>query len=512
MHPAMPADLIRDVVCESAWPAGAGGRLLGVLAGLVALVALGEALRRAGVRPVTTRRVVHVGVGLFVASTPLVFASPGPVYVLAVVFVIANYAAWRRGWWAGIHRARPASLGTVTFPLALLPALLIGWSGEPNHRYALQAAFLILAIADPLAAAVGERRGRPVPVGGAAKSAVGSLVFGAAAFVVCVLALLGWRQGGALDWTLANVLLASGVAAVVTAMTEALGGRGWDNFFVVLAAMIPLVVWEAHPELRGAMVLGAASALPFAALTARWRVLSPSGALAGGLLAAALIGLGGVAWAVPGFVFFVLSSALSRVGRRRKRRLAARSEKGAVRDAGQVYANGAVGWALLCGHALWPHPMLYWGFLGAFAAAAADTWATELGALSRRRPRLVTTGRRVARGTSGAVSAPGTVAAVAGAASVALSAWAVAGEAFEPVGAVVGLGLVVGGGVAGAFVDSLVGAIVQAQYRTPAGGTTERPDGPRVRGWPWMTNDRVNAVCTALGALTAAVGYAVLAG
>lgn len=507
----MPADRFYDLAFWPAWPPGSGWRLLGALGGLVMLVAFGEVLRRAGVRPAVTRRVVHVGVGLFVASTPWVFASSGPVYVLAVVFVVANYGAWRGRWWASIHRARPASLGTITFPLAVLPALVIGWRGGANHHFAWQAAFLILALADPLAAAVGERRGRSVPFGGGTKSVAGSLAFGAAAFVVCTLTLVGWTRWGPLDWMFVDVVLASGVVAVVTTMTEALGRRGWDNFFVVLAAMLPLVAWEVHPDMRGPMVLGAAGALPFAALTVRLRMLSPSGALAGGLLAATLIGLGGGAWAVPGFVFFVLSSAISRVGRRRKRHAAARSEKGNVRDAGQVYANGAVGWALLCAHVLWPHPLLYGGFLGAFAAAAADTWATELGALSRRRPRLVTSGRRVPRGTSGAVSVLGTAAAVAGAASVALSAWAVAAHAFQPVGGGSGISLVVGSGVAGALVDSLAGATVQAQYRADEGGVTERADGPRVHGWSWMTNDRVNVVCTATGALVAAIGWAMLA-
>lgn len=508
----MPAELLLEVSFWHDWSAGDGWALLGALGFLLALVALGEALRRVGLRPETTRRVVHVGVGVFVASTPLMFTGPGPVYVLAVLFVVVNYVAWRRRWWAGMHRARPASLGTVTFPLALLPALLIGWSWDPDHRFALQAAFLILAISDPLAAWVGTRRGRRVAVGQATKSWAGSGVFGSSAFFICLLVLVGWTSAGALDWTGHDIVRASAVVAVVATMTEALGGRGWDNFFVVLATMIPLVAWETHAAMRGPIVVGAGSGVLFAALAWRLRALSPSGALAGGLLAASLIGLGGWRWAVPGFVFFILSSALSRVGRRRKRKAEARSEKGAVRDAGQVYANGGIGWTLLLLHVAVPSNVLYWGFLGAFAAAAADTWATELGALSARRPRLVTTGAPVPRGTSGAVSMLGTMAAVAGAASVALSAWAVAPDLFRSVGVAAGLGLVVGGGMAGALADSLAGATVQVQYRTPGGETTERPAGPVVRGWSWMTNDRVNALCTAVGAIAGAAGGVVLGG
>ncbi len=57
-------------------------------AGLLVLVGLGEALRAWGrVSAEGSRRVVHAGVGVFVAFTPYRFEQPGLVYVLAVVFV-----------------------------------------------------------------------------------------------------------------------------------------------------------------------------------------------------------------------------------------------------------------------------------------------------------------------------------------------------------------------------------------------------------------------------------------
>ena len=64
--------------------------------------------------------------------------------------------------------------------------------------------------------------------------------------------------------------------------------------------------------------------------------------------------------------------------------------------------------------------------------------------------------------------------------------------------------VVVGGGVAAAFVDTVLGATVQARYRAPGGALTERAtDGgrplPRAAGWRWVDNDRVNGACTAVG-------------
>jgi len=262
-------------------------------------------------------------------------------------------------------------------------------------------------------------------------------------------------------------------------------------------------------------VLSPVAALAGAALfgAAAWRVgfLRPSGALAAGVLAWALLALGGPAWIAPGVAFFVLSSLLSRVGRARKRAAEGLAAKGGRRDAAQVAANGGVAALLLLAHALLPEgagaaTALYWGYVGSFAAAAADTWGTEIGTLVGGRTWGVTTGRPVPPGTSGGVSVAGTLGALAGASAVLFAAWPVAGAFLDGVGAPRAALLVVGGGVGGAFLDSLLGATVQARYRRGDGALTERrtEDGqllPLARGWAGVGNDTVNALCTLAGGL-----------
>jgi uncharacterized protein (TIGR00297 family) len=258
-----------------------------------------------------------------------------------------------------------------------------------------------------------------------------------------------------------------------------------------------------------ALALGAAFALG----AWRARVLTPGGAAGGGALGALLVALGGGAWVAPAVAFFGLSSALSKVGRRRKATAARRAAKGDVRDLGQVAANGGVAALALVAHVLAPAawaPACYAAFLGALATAAADTWATELGTLAPGRPRSVRTGRPVPPGTSGGVSAWGMLASAAGAASVAVAAWATGGAALAATGPARLVGAATLAGVVGALADSLLGATVQAQYRDPAtGARTERPASaagrhPLVRGHPRVTNDAVNAAATAVGALAAA--------
>ena len=253
----------------------------------------------------------------------------------------------------------------------------------------------------------------------------------------------------------------------------------------------------------------------FAALAHRARALTGSGAVAGGGLAACLIGLGGWAWIGPGLTFFVLSSALSKLQPRSKTEAASRFKKGSVRDAGQVLANGGVAWALLVLWAALPsgwsegQAALYAGGCGAFAAAAADTWATELGTLSPERPRSIRTGRPVPTGTSGGLSVLGTLAGALGAGSVALAAL-LGTVATASLAAVV-----MAGGLAGMFADSLAGATIQAQYKDPVTGRrTEVPPTAELapaRGWPIVTNDTVNWIGTAVGAGVSALGVLLVA-
>ena len=180
-----------------------------------------------------------------------------------------------------------------------------------------------------------------------------------------------------------------------------------------------------------------------------------------------------------------------------------------------MLANGGVAWALLVAAPLTDAALCYWGFVGAFAAAAADTWGTEIGSRSGRLPYSLRTLQRVERGTSGAISGAGTLATLAGAFVV------VAGTAPFAYGFLPGqksvlavMVVVTTAGVAGAFADSLAGAYGQVRYREAGSDRlTERstvPGQPPARGWPWLTNEGVNVVCTAVGAAGAMAGVALL--
>lgn len=229
-------------------------------------------------------------------------------------------------------------------------------------------------------------------------------------------------------------------------------------------------------------------------------------------------GFAGWAWGLTLIAFFVSSSLLSRYKEAvKERRAAEKFAKGGRRDIGQVLANG--GLAALCAvaYALFGQPAaILAAFVGLMATVTADTWATELGVLSSRRPRLVTTWREVEPGTSGAVSLTGTTAALAGSLLIGVGLWILLLLEAGPASPwLVAVALV--GGLGGALVDSLLGATVQAIFAYRDGRETERRfahDGTPttfVRGWPWLNNDLVNLLSSIVGALLA-VAAALLVG
>ena len=136
---------------------------------------------------------------------------------------------------------------------------------------------------------------------------------------------------------------------------------------------------------------------------------------------------------------------------------------------GQVIANGGICGAFVLLHLLLPDAEWIWlGFAGTLAAANADTWGTELGVLSKRQPRLITSLKPVPRGTAGAVTLDGTLASLGGALFIGLLAVLVA-PLPSLVDAAARVMLI---GLAG-----LVGAQVRTRISAPPGRpcTTVRP-------------------------------------
>ena len=256
-----------------------------------------------------------------------------------------------------------------------------------------------------------------------------------------------------------------------------------------------------HPLLPAFLLSTMVSVLAF------WRgSLSESG-VAGAIFVGTLtIGFGGWSWGFLLALFFISSSLLSHFKEAEKRASAEKFDKTYRRDLAQALANGGVGAIAALLSTLLPSAAWFPFFLGVMATVNADTWATELGTLSRRPPHLITSGRVVEVGTSGGISPLGTAVSFAGGLVIGLAA-ALLRRARPAWPLILTTALA---GLAGSLFDSLLGATAQQIYycercgketerKTHKCGQAARP----LRGWAWLNNDLVNLLASLVGGMVA---------
>jgi uncharacterized protein (TIGR00297 family) len=264
---------------------------------------------------------------------------------------------------------------------------------------------------------------------------------------------LAWQSKAVLlivlPWTVASVLLQAHWWATheVSVAWQALG----------ISAVFGLIVWRMRAATPGGAATGMAITANLIFSTARfpyqWTWLH------GGLM--------------PLLAVFLLTYAATKIGRAQKERLGTGESKRG-RNAAQVAAN--LGVASLAASfpygALRPEQTLMASLaaitafvsLTALAEAAADTVSSEIGQVFGGEPRMITTLKRVARGTDGGITLAGTLAgAVASLLIMLVGFSAMRGSKF--LGDWVSICLGTAGGIFGLLFDSVLGATLERRGR-----------------------------------------------
>jgi len=277
----------------------------GILLVLVLLGGVMAALKLISARyclhPETSRKAVHILMGMVTLTFPWLFREAWPVLLLTVLAVAALagtrlVAPLRKQFGTVLNGVERHSLGEVYFPLAV--AALFVLSSENRLLYLIP--LLTLTLADAVAALVGIRYGQHrFCTSEGTKSAEGSLAFFMVAFLSAHVPLLLLSSTGR-----AESLLIALVLGILVMLFEAVSVGGLDNLFIPLGCYALLrcyLMLEADELLfrLGAILL-------LALLVFIWRrrtTLKESG-----LLAAALVGY--MNWALGGWQWLTVSLVL----------------------------------------------------------------------------------------------------------------------------------------------------------------------------------------------------------
>jgi phytol kinase len=206
-----------------------------------AVLGIGEVLHRLVKLPVeASRKFVHIGVGMWVVGTALLFETWYLALIPPASFVLINAFSYWRGTFKSMETGEKGNLGTIYFPVSFGALIYYFWNQPVN----LVAAMMPMTWGDSMAAIFGQRYGHHhYTITGHTRSVEGSIAMLFWSWVSTSLALLvmPYLAGRpSVDWLLA--LIYGGAVALVCTLVEALTPWGLDNLTVPAAAAIVLHV------------------------------------------------------------------------------------------------------------------------------------------------------------------------------------------------------------------------------------------------------------------------------
>lgn len=465
---------------------------LGSLFLILTLVGASELSLRSGwISSENSRKWVHLTVGVAVSFSPLLFQTNIQPALLAIIFILLNSLAMFQDGLIGIHSQKRETYGTIYFPMSYLILTLGFW----EYSEFIILSFAVLAICDPLAAQVGQNSLTPkyFNIWSDKKTIQGTIVFFISSFLIIY---LGSQQ--LFEHSNSYLIGFAFFVSFAITISEITSSKGSDNLSIPLVSILFMIGYFNHVSDGDSffdITVSESSVLLFIAVLLfsvayQFKSLSRSGYYGGMIMAVIIIIIGSWRFLFPLGVFFILTSGLSKA----LKNASFYRTKGSQRDIIQVYANGGIPLLICIYDLINPNPIHFFLFLSSVSAAMSDSWATEIGKLSKTRPVSITTFQKIDHGYSGGITRIGTLGSLLGACLFGISIWYTI-----PIPSFLIYGIIATGFIAG-LIDSLIGASLQGKYETPTGEVIETQEEGAIlkKGYAWITNDVVNLMNTAV--------------
>jgi len=228
------------------------------------------------------------------------------------------------------------------------------------------------------------------------------------------------------------------------------------------------------------------------------KLLTPAGYVHAWMLGVTLWGTLGWRGYVLMLFYFLVGSAVTRIGMAEKEAAGIAEKRSGARGPENVWGSALIAtfcalgaYAMTTFYAshseIWVRNtvlLLYLGYVASMSTKLSDTCASEVGKAYGKRTFLITTFQPAARGTEGAVSLEGTIAGILASAAIAVVGW---GVSLIPL---MGVLICMIAALIATNLESVIGATLQTKF-------------------DWLTNELVNILNTLIGAVVA-IGLALL--
>lgn len=272
-----------------------------ILIVITSLVALMLGVHKLPLAAETSRKAIHLGMGLICLSFPWFFENAWKVDLLAALAVMTLLVIrWKKPALGEVlHRIERLSVGDILFPIGV--AIVFRLSGGELKTYL--PAITILTFADTAGAIIGRRFGKTIyHTNAGQKSLEGSLAVFLVSFLIVVF------SGISTD-PLTNFLI-SLVVSLVATMAEGILGAGVDNLVLPIAvfALIFLLQDHAWTDLLTRIALLAGLSL-FLFGVRKMTSLNGGGLLSATIFAYLCFALGGPSYLIAPCLLFIIHLA-----------------------------------------------------------------------------------------------------------------------------------------------------------------------------------------------------------
>lgn len=434
-----------------------------------------------------SRKIVHILLSNWILLAIAVYRNEWTASILPAVFIPLNYLSYRKGLFSAIERDEDNTPGTIWYAVSLF--LLCFASYSLDMPWLAACGMLAMGYGDGLGALIGKQWGKSKFPGLYSKKSLEGLfsvmIFsGLSVGIICAVY--------APDIAPNFALYAALSCAVPAAALELFTPRGLDNLSLPLGVALIVFLIAKYSYLVPIMFCLNIELL-ILIIAYYLKAVTFSGVASATILGISLFIFGGWISFIALVIFFVLGSAVSKIGKSIKADAEKLHEHLGARSVMQVAANGLPSLIFAIIYYYTGAESCLLTTIMCFAATTADTFSSEIGMLSKKTPISILTLKPVQRGISGGFTFLGLLGGLLGALIISILA--------IPRYGIVGMAASTVAGLLSSIFDSVLGAAFQAKYHIQEDNgivlLTERKavNGEAlklVRGFRWVNNDVVN--------------------